>query len=95
MFIISFGVSIIVSTTMYLIQRKWSMFRSIFDIIALLCLLVFSSIAASAIYEVLINHTVFMTNIHALFLNGFFLVSGAYVLMYSMYKLIHMIVRPA
>ncbi|WYP28449.1 transposase [Alkalihalobacillus sp. FSL W8-0930] len=94
MFLISFIVSIIVSTAMYLIQRKWTMFRSIFDIIALLCLLVFSSIAASAIYEVLINHTVFMTNIHALFLNGYFLVSGAYVLMYSMYKLIKMVVRP-
>ncbi|MCM2674560.1 transposase [Alkalicoccobacillus plakortidis] len=93
MFLVSFLFSILVPTIMLLIQKKWTIFKSVFDIIALLCLLIFISITASAIYEILADNTVFMTNIHALFLNGFFLVSGGYVVLYAIYKIMYGIVK--
>ncbi|MDQ0206137.1 transposase [Alkalicoccobacillus murimartini] len=93
MFFVVFIITILLSTMMFVLQKKWTVLVSVFDIVALLCLLVFSSITATAIYEILADNTVFMTNIHALFLNGYFLVSGGYVILYSIYKLIKQIVK--
>ncbi|WP_246596315.1 transposase [Bacillus alkalicola] len=70
---------------MVLLQRKWGRLCLIYHIIALLSILIFGNIAAIAIYSILRDNTVFMTNIHGIFLNPFFLISGVYIGIYIVY----------
>ena len=70
---------------MFITQRKWYMFRIIFNLLALISALVFGNIAAVAIQNILKDDTVFMTNIHGIFLNPFFLITGAYLGVYLIY----------
>lgn len=70
---------------MFLIQKKWMEFRYVLNVFALVCTLIFGNISAIAIYDIIKNKTVFMTSIHAIFLNPFFLITGAYLGMYVLY----------
>jgi hypothetical protein len=67
--------------------------RRLFDGFAVLSAYVFGIIAAIAVYEILRDDAVFMTRIHGIFNNAWFLASGAYLGNYGLYKLIHMMVR--
>nr|WP_285867619.1 transposase [Mesobacillus maritimus] len=58
-----------------------------FDSLAVLSALVFGNISAMAILQIIKDDTVFMTNIHGLFLNPVFLTSGAYLGLYLIYVL--------
>lgn len=60
----------------------------IFNTIALISAVIFGNIAATSIYQVIIDNTIFMTEIHAIFLNPFFLITGAYLGVYIIYRLI-------
>ncbi|WP_216829693.1 transposase [Alkalihalobacterium elongatum] len=77
--------SIFVPGFMIILQKKWKKLRIVFHSLALIALLTFGNIASYAIYTVLRDNTVFMTNIHALFLNPLFLITGAYLAFYSLY----------
>ncbi|WP_163970357.1 transposase [Oceanobacillus halotolerans] len=79
--------SIVMPILMIIMQRKRKQFHTIFHIFALLAALVFGNIASIAIYTILKDNTVFMTNIHALFLNPYFLITGAYLGVYLLYIL--------
>ncbi|MEB1808927.1 MAG: transposase [Bacillaceae bacterium] len=81
-------VSIVVPIVMVILQKKWTKIRTLFHSIALLAALTFGNIASFAIYTVLRDNTVFMTNIHALFLNPLFLVTGAYLGLYFIYVIL-------
>ncbi|MDD9269983.1 transposase [Paenibacillus sp. GCM10023248] len=62
--------------------KSW---RVVYNVLAVLCAYIFGIISTLAIYEILHDKTVFMTNIHAVFQNNWFLLSGAYLGSYGMY----------
>lgn len=53
--------------------------KQVFDGIAVIALFVFFVIAATGVMETLVHDTVFMTEVHHVLLNPFFLASGAYL----------------
>jgi len=55
---------------------------------AYLALYVLGTIISINIYDVLIQDLVFMTSIHGILLNPFFLISGAYIGIYTLYLLL-------
>lgn len=59
-----------------------------YRLLAYVAALVFGNISAIAIYEIIRDETVFMTNIHALFLNPYFLITGAYLGIFLLYSLL-------
>ena len=83
--------SISLPIVMFVMQKYFEKIRILFNIIALLSALIFGNIASLAIYEILKDQTVFMTNIHAIFLNSYFLITGGYLGLYILYRLIIMI----
>lgn len=58
-----------------------------FHVLALVSAYVFGIISALAVYDILRDDTVFMTNIHAVFNNQLFLLSGGYLGCYGIYLL--------
>ncbi|WP_226037896.1 transposase [Aquibacillus saliphilus] len=77
--------SIVVPIVMVILQRRWLKFRMVFNFAALLSTLIFGNIASIAIHKIIRDQTVFMTNIHGLFLEPFFLITGAYLGLYLIY----------
>ncbi|RDW20389.1 transposase [Oceanobacillus arenosus] len=73
---------------MFFLQKLWIKSRIIFNLGAIVSILIFGNIASLAIYEIIKDKTVFMTNIHAIFLNPFFLITGGYLGIYIIYRLI-------
>ncbi|MFJ5765532.1 transposase [Lysinibacillus sp. NPDC093210] len=79
--------SIIVPVVMLLLQKKSNIVRLLFNILAVLTMLLFGGIASTSIYQIIVDNAVFMTTIHAIFLNPLFLVSGAYIGVFIIYRL--------
>ncbi|MDE5415070.1 transposase [Alkalihalobacterium chitinilyticum] len=86
-------VSIVLPIVMIILQIKWTKIRILYHSLALLAALTFGNIASFAIYTVLRDNTVFMTNIHALFLNPLFLLTGAYLGIYFVYVIMRAILE--
>lgn len=72
---------------MVLLHHRWPRIRFYFHLVAIISALIFGNISAFAIYDILKDETVFMTNIHAIFLNPIFLLTGAYLGIYLLYTL--------
>ncbi|MCH5586218.1 transposase [Shimazuella sp. AN120528] len=70
-----------------LFHRIWPKLEVYLNCAAIVSLLIFSSIASIGVYTIIRDHTVFMTSIHGLFLNPFFLITGAYLGLYVIYRL--------
>lgn len=85
--------SVFTPIVMLVIQRKWMKWRVLFNGASILSAVVFGDIAAIAIYEILKDNTVFMTNIHAIFLNPLFLITGSYLGVYLLYRLMLMAIE--
>lgn len=81
--------SIFVPLLMIGLQRKWHKLGLIYNLLAILSSLIFGNIGAISIYDIITNKTVFMTTIHAVFLNPFFLITGAYLGVYLLYLLVY------
>lgn len=79
--------SIVVPIAMLYLKHKSENFTLIFNVVAVVSLLVFGSIASTSIYQVIVDGAVFMTTIHALFLNPVFMVTAAYVGVFLLYRL--------
>lgn len=79
--------TIIVPSVMLYLVRKSDHFKIFFNIVAVLSTIIFGSIASTSIYQVIIDGTVFMTTIHALFLNSIFIITGAYLGVFIIYRL--------
>ncbi|WP_174727018.1 transposase [Mesobacillus harenae] len=69
-------------------RKAWPKSRPAFNLLAIIAALVFGNIASLAIYEIIQDNMVFMTNIHGILLNPFFLLTGAYLGVYLVYRLI-------
>jgi hypothetical protein len=80
--------SIIFPLLMYVVQKKWDGIHAVFNLIAIISALVFGNIATLSIYQIIKDNTVLMTNIHAIFLNPFFLITGSYLGVYILYLLL-------
>lgn len=80
--------SIIIPIVMVVLQRKWRRFHIFFNLAALISALIFGNIASIAIFNIIKDNKVFMTNIHSVFLNPFFLITGAYLGLYLIYSII-------
>lgn len=80
--------SIIIPVAMFFLHKYFLKMRFIFNSLAIISLLVFGNIASLSIYQIIKDNTVLMTNIHAVFLNNYFLVTGAYLAIYILYQLL-------
>ena len=85
--LILFG-SFIVPLTMLYAQRKWTKASNVFNMMSIVSLLIFGNIAAMSIARIIEDRIVFMTSIHAVFLNPIFLLSGAYLGVYFVYRIL-------
>lgn len=79
--------SIILPLFMFYVQHRWKKLHRLFDLLMLISTLILGNIASLSIYQIIQDHTVFMTAIHAVFLNPFFLITGAYIGVYTLYRL--------
>jgi len=80
--------SILTPLAMFGLRLYWGKSRLYLNLLAIISALVFGNISALAIYEIIKDNTVFMTNIHGLFLNPVFLLTGAYMGVYLLYRLV-------
>jgi hypothetical protein len=72
---------------MCFLQHVWKRLDYYLHVIAILFLIIFSSIASIGVFTIIRDQTVFMTKIHGLFLNPFFLITGAYLGIYLIYRM--------
>ncbi|PGS55934.1 transposase [Bacillus sp. AFS041924] len=84
---------IILPIIMYGLARSYPILNTIFNFIAIISYIAFGGITAISIYEIIKNNVVFMTNIHAVFLNIYFIISGSFLGIYGLYQLINMTVK--
>lgn len=82
-----------IPSLMVYLQQKWAIFRLLFNILGVIAAILFSTIAATAITNIILEDAVFMTTIHAVFLNPVFLITGAYLGLYLIYRLIMMTIQ--
>ncbi|MFC5447365.1 transposase [Paenibacillus aestuarii] len=84
-----FIVLLVIMVPMFMMAIAWliPVWRAIFDGAAVICAYIFGSISALAIYQILRDDTVFMTNIHSVFQNMIFLTAGSYLGSYMIYLL--------
>ncbi|WP_409369661.1 transposase [Lysinibacillus sp. 38-6] len=80
--------SIMVPLVMLLLQSKSMIARTAFNVLAVLATILFGGIASTSIYQIIVDDAVFMTTIHAIFLNSLFLITGAYMGVYLLYRLL-------
>src|SRR5690625_7039195 len=69
-------------------QKLWTRIKFIYNAISIIALLIFGNIASLSIYKIIKDGTVFMTAIHGIFLNPFFLIAGSYIGLYVLYRLL-------
>ncbi|MEC2073393.1 transposase [Alkalihalophilus marmarensis] len=79
---------VIVPFSMVIIERFWYKGRFLFNCLAYVAFVIFGFIASSAIHTILRDQEVFMTSIHGIFLNTWFLVTGAYIGWYTLYSVL-------
>jgi glucose-6-phosphate-specific signal transduction histidine kinase len=80
--------SIVLPLIMFYSQKTWRRLRLIYNLVTIIALLVFGNIASLSVYQIIKDKTVFMTAIHAIFLNPLFLISGAYIGIYVLYRML-------
>lgn len=80
--------SIVIPIVMFILRKKWGKLHLTFNLLAIISALIFGNIASISIYNILVDNTVFMTKIHAIFLNPFFLITGSYLGVYILYLLL-------
>lgn len=85
--------SIILPILMVITAKKWDKAEFIFHVVAVISTIIFGNIAAVSVYEILHDKTVFMTNIHGIFLNPFFLMTSSYLGLYLIYQLLKLTMR--
>ncbi|MGE7835412.1 transposase [Viridibacillus arvi] len=79
--------SIVLPIIMVYLQNKNKMIAMLFNIIAVISTIIFGSIASTSIYQIIIDNAVFMTTIHKVFLNPLFLITGSYLGIFIIYRL--------
>lgn len=88
-FISAVGIPLILALTATMLPKL----KVLYDGMAVACAYIFGIISAFKIYEVIRDHAVLMTNIHAIFNNVAFLITGAYLGNYALYRLLLRMLR--
>lgn len=70
---------IVIPALMVYLQQKSDKMRLVFNALGVVSAIVFGYIAATSITQIILEDMVFMTTIHAVFLNPIFLLTGAYL----------------
>ncbi|KAB0442789.1 transposase [Lysinibacillus fusiformis] len=70
---------IVIPALMVYLQQKSDKMRLVFNAIGVVSAILFGYIAATSITQIILEDMVFMTTIHAVFLNPIFLLTGAYL----------------
>lgn len=79
--------SIVVPAVMLYLIRKSDKFKILFNLLAVISTIIFGSILSTSINQIIVDDAVFMTTIHAIFLSPVFLITGAYLGLYIIYRL--------
>ncbi|MFE4568546.1 hypothetical protein [Paenibacillus chitinolyticus] len=82
------GTVVVVPWLLVWLQNKVAGAKFVLDAAAYAALVLLSGIAGITVGEILVNNTVFMTNVHKVFLNPVFLVSGGWLGLYALQRLI-------
>lgn len=75
------------AAALWRLMRLSSGWRRAIDGLACTAAVVFGSVAGAAVARTLRNDTVFMTEVHSVLLNEWFLIAGAYMGIYGVAKL--------
>ncbi|MCR6787932.1 MULTISPECIES: hypothetical protein [Bacillus cereus group] len=86
------GILPIALSFIFYLSAKHPKVSIVLHISAYLALYVLGTIISINIYDVLIQDLVFMTSIHGILLNPFFLIAGAYIGTYTLYLLLSHII---
>lgn len=86
-FFLSVGVVVLPVLVLWM-ERRWSNFSILADGLAALAAFIFGMIITVAVYQIRRDETVFMTNIHQVFENELFLLSGAFLGVYGIARII-------
>ncbi|MGD2196871.1 transposase [Lysinibacillus fusiformis] len=70
---------IVIPALMVYLQQKSDKMRLVFNALGVVSAILFGYIAATSITQIILEDAVFMTTIHAVFLNPIFLLTGAYL----------------
>lgn len=70
---------IVIPGLMVYLQQKSDKMRLVFNALGVVSAILFGYIAATSITQIILEDVVFMTTIHAVFLNPIFLLTGAYL----------------
>ncbi|EAZ84341.1 transposase [Lysinibacillus sp. FSL M8-0216] len=70
---------IVIPALMVYLQQKSDKMRLVFNALGVVSAILFGYIAATSITQIILEDVVFMTTIHAVFLNPIFLLTGAYL----------------
>ncbi|MFC4307112.1 transposase [Cohnella boryungensis] len=82
-----FGSTLLIPAAMAWGSKDRPAARLIASVGALIAAIAIGNLIAAKVYDVLSEHTVFMTTIHALLLNPWFLTAGAYLGLYLIYRI--------
>lgn len=80
--------TIVVPLIMYYLQQRQEKVKTLYHLIAFIALITFSNIIVIKVYEIITEGDVFTMEIHGLFLNPLFIISGAYLGIYVTFLLL-------
>jgi hypothetical protein len=85
--------SILIPLSMLISAWLFTLCRNVYHVLAVGCAYMFGIISVLAVYKILRDETVFMTNIHGILQNELFLLSGAYLGCYGIYMLLRWMLK--
>ncbi|MCR8852432.1 transposase [Lysinibacillus fusiformis] len=84
---------IVIPALMVYLQQKNDKMRLVFNALGVVSAILFGYIAATSITQIILEDVVFMTTIHAVFLNPIFLLTGAYLGLFFIQYMIDITIR--
>ncbi|MDQ0187197.1 transposase [Cytobacillus kochii] len=78
---------IMIPLLMVFANKNWAPTHIVLISLATISLIVFESITATTVYEIIRENLVFMTTVHVVFLNPLFLITGGYLGVFLLYLL--------
>ncbi|HBJ00352.1 MAG TPA: transposase [Lysinibacillus sp.] len=84
---------IVIPAVMVYLQQKSDKMRLVFNALGVVSAIFFGYIAATSITHIILEDVVFMTTIHAVFLNPIFLLTGAYLGLFFIQYMINITIR--
>lgn len=78
---------ILIPIAMSFAALRYPTITKVYSVFAYVSFVVFSIIASLTVYDVIATHKVFMTTVHKVFLNPYFILAGSYIGLYILYVL--------